>query len=101
MAIKKGDNVIVRAGKDRGKQAKVLQAMPKEGTLIVEGVNMAKRHEKPRQQGKKGQIVTRATPVKMSAVSLFCAACNKGVRTKVKMVGENKVRVCVHCGAEL
>lgn len=101
MAIKKGDNVIVRAGKSRGVKAKVLSVSPKEGTAIVEGVNMAKRHQRKRAQNQKGTIIEKPMPVKLSALALVCPACGKGRRTGSKMVGDKKVRVCVNCETEL
>mgnify|MGYP001607235459 FL=1 len=101
MAIKKGDNVIVRQGKDRGKSAKVLHVHPSEGTAVVEGLNIAKRHQRPRGQGKKGQIVERAMPMKLSALSLVCSKCGVGRRFGSKMVGDKKVRACTKCGTEL
>lgn len=68
MHIKTGDSVTVLTGKDKGKTGKVVKAFPKEDKVIVEGVNMKKRHEKPRQQGKKGQIVDTAHPIHVSNV---------------------------------
>lgn len=91
MKIKKGDNVIVIAGKDKGKTAKVLQAMPKESKLIVEGVNMRKKHQRPKQQGQKGQVIEFAVPVHVSNVMLVVDG--KRVRVGSKVVGEKKVRV--------
>lgn len=101
MAIKKGDNVIVRSGKSRGVKAKVLSVSPKEGTAIVEGVNMAKRHQRKRKEGQKGQIIEKAMPVKISTLALLCPACGKGRRMGSKMVGDKKVRICVNCETEL
>ncbi len=64
--FKKGDTVVVLAGEDKGKKAKVLRVMPKQGLALVEGVNMKKDHLRPRQQGKKGQVVEKAHPVNCS-----------------------------------
>lgn len=79
------------AGKDKGKTAKVLKAMPKEGKLIVEGVNMRKKHQKPKQQGQKGQVIEFAVPVHVSNVMLVVDG--KRVRAGAKVIGEKKVRV--------
>lgn len=68
MHIKKGDTVKVISGDDRGKTAKVVQAFPKKNKIIVEGVNMAKKHERPRKEGAKGQLVERAMPMSTSNV---------------------------------
>jgi large subunit ribosomal protein L24 len=70
MKIKKGDNVIMLAGKDKGKKGKVLKAMPKEDKVIVEGLNIVKRHVRPRKQGKKGEILSIPSPVHVSNVKL-------------------------------
>ena len=101
MKIKKGDNVIIIAGKDRGRQGKVARTFPKLGKLIVEGMNLQKRREKPRQQGKKGQTVQIAAPLAVSNVMLYCGSCGKGVRTGAKMSGDKKLRVCKKCGKEI
>lgn len=101
MAIKKGDNVIVRAGKDRGKQAKVLSVMPKASKAVVDGLNMMKKHQKARKEGKKGEVISRAMPIRLSSLALWCPVCAKGVRVKAKMNGEKKLRVCVNCATEI
>jgi large subunit ribosomal protein L24 len=68
MKIKKDDNVTIITGKDKGKSGKVLRALPREDKVIVEGLNMRKRHQKSRQEGKKGQIVELAHPIHVSNV---------------------------------
>ena len=68
MHIKKGDLVTVRSGDDKGKTAKVIQALPRENKVVVEGVNVMKKHERPRAEGKKGQLVERAMPMSVSNV---------------------------------
>ena len=101
MNIKKNDTVIVLSGKDKGKKGKVQVAMPKENKVVVEGVNIATCHTKPRRQGEQGGIVKRETPIRACKVALYCAKCGKGVRTHVKVDGDKKVRVCAKCGAEI
>ena len=101
MNIKKNDTVIVLSGKDKGKKGKVQVAMPKENKVVVEGVNIATCHTKPRKQGEQGGIVKRETPIRACKVALYCAKCGKGVRTHVKVDGDKKVRVCAKCGAEI
>ena len=106
MRIHKGDNVIVIAGKDKGRQVKVSRVFPARPDrgglastmLIVGGVNMQKRRERPRQQGKKGQTVQIAAPLDASNVMLYCGSCGQGVRTGVKLSGQKKLRVCKKCG---
>ena len=101
MNIKKNDTVIVPSGKDKGKKGKVQIAMPKENKVVVEGVNVATCHTKPRKQGEQGGIVKRETPIRACKVALYCAKCGKGVRTHVKLDGDKKIRMCAKCGAEI
>ena len=101
MNIKKNDTVIVLSGKDKGKKGKVLVAMPKDSKVIVEGVNVATCHTKPRKQGEQGGIVKRETPICACKVALYCGKCGKGVRVGFKIEGDKKTRVCAKCGAEI
>ena len=101
MKLKKGDNVIVRSGKDRGKQAKILRVLPRSGKIIVEGINLAKVRERARRAGQKGQTVQRAMPIDFSNAMYHCSVCKRGVRLGFKLVGENKVRVCKRCDREI
>ena len=101
MNIKKNDTVIVLSGKDKGKKGKVLVAMPSENKVVVEGVNVATCHTKPRKQGDQGGIVKRETPIRACKVALYCDKCGKGVRVGHKIDGDKKVRVCKKCGAEI
>ena len=70
MHIKKGDSVVVLSGDDKGKKGKVARVMPKLGTAIVDGLNMKKKHQKPRQSGKKGQVMDVAMPIRVSKLAL-------------------------------
>ena len=101
MNIRKDDTVIVLSGKERGKKGKVLATMPQTGKVIVEGVNMATRHTKPRRQGETGGIVKREAAIASCKVQVVCPKCSKGTRVAHKIEGDKKVRVCKHCGAEL
>ena len=106
MSIKKNDTVIVLSGKDKGKQGKVLEAMPADRKVIVEGINMVSRHTKPRKQGDQGGIVKRETPIRVCKVALMCGnkdCKNHGKATRVghKIEGDKKIRVCCKCGAEI
>ena len=101
MKIKKDDKVVVLAGKDKGKQGKVLVADPKGGKVIVEGVNVATKHQKPQGQNKEGGIIKIETPVYVSKVQLVCPKCGKGTRVGYKLADGKKVRVCKKCGAEI
>ena len=101
MNIKKNDTVIVLSGKDKGVKGKVLEAMPAKEMLIVEKVNMATCHTKPRKQGETGGIVKRETPIRACKVALYCEKCEKGVRVGYQMDGDKKIRVCRKCGAKI
>jgi large subunit ribosomal protein L24 len=99
MNIKKNDTVCVLSGKDKGKKGKVLTAMPSEGKLIVEGVNMCAHHIKPRRQGEEGGIIRRETPIYVSKVQLVCPKCGKQTRVGHKILADgSKSRVCKKCG---
>ncbi len=98
--VKKDDTVMVLTGKDKGKTGKILKVIPKKMRVIVEGVNIVKKHQKPTQANPEGGIITKEAPIHVSNVLLFCPKCAKGVRTKKKIEGDKKVRVCVKCGNE-
>ena len=101
MNIKKNDTVIVLSGKDKGVKGKVLVAMPAENKVIVEKVNVATCHTKPRKQGDVGGIVKRETPIRACKVALFCDKCGKGGRVGYKGENGQKPRICRKCGAEI
>ena len=102
MSIKKGDTVIVLSGKDKGKQGKVLAAMPADRKVIVEGINVVSRHTRPRKQGEEGGIQKKEAPVYACKVQKVCPKCNKPTRPAHKMLADGKkVCVCKKCGAEI
>ena len=101
MNIKKNDKVVVLSGKDKGKEGKVLTAMPAEKKVVVEGVNVATCHVKPRKQGEEGGIVRREIPMYASKVMLVCPKCGKPTRVATKVEDGKKVRVCKKCGATM
>ena len=101
MNVKKGDTVVVLSGKDKGKQGKVLGTVPSEDKVVVEGVNMATCHVKPRRQGETGGIVQREAAMYASKVQVVCPKCKKGTRVAHKIENGKKSRVCKHCGATL
>ena len=101
MNIRKDDKVVVISGKDKGKEGKVLIANPKAGKLIVEGVNVATKHQKPRKQGEEGGIIKVETPIYACKVMVVCPKCGKATRVAHKLEGGKNVRVCKKCGAEL
>ena len=101
MNIKKDDKVVVLSGKDKGKQGQVLVSDPKAMKVIVQGVNVATKHQKPRKQGEEGGIIKVETPIYASKVQLVCPKCGKPTRVAHKVKDGNKVRVCKKCGAEI
>ena len=101
MNIKKDDKVIVLSGKDKGKQGKVLIADPKAMKVVVEGVNVATKHQKPQRQGQDGGIIKVETPIYACKVQVVCPKCNKATRIAYNVECDKKTRVCKHCGAEL
>ena len=101
MKIKKGDNVIMLSGKDRGKTGKVTHVSPASGTVSVEGLNIIKKHTKARKQGQKGQVISKERFVSASSVALVCKACGKPTRVGYRLLENgSKVRICKKCGAE-
>lgn len=102
MHIRKDDKVVVISGKDKGKKGKVLIAEPSKGKVVVEKVNMATKHEKPKGQGKLGGIIHQEAPIYASKVMLVCAKCGKATRIAFKKLENgDKVRMCKKCGALL
>lgn len=97
MKIKKGDNVLVISGKDKGKRGKVLRGFPALEKVVVEKVNLKKVHKKPRRQGAKGQVVEVAAPIGVNKVMLICVKCGKPARTGYGFEGAKKVRICKKC----
>ena len=106
MKIKKDDTVLIISGKDRGKKAKVLKAFPLKRRLLVEGVNLRKKHVRPKREGEKGQIVEMSAPIDVSDVKLVCPSCKKatrvGYKTELKSKDQkSKIRICKKCGKEI
>ncbi|MGI6643058.1 MAG: 50S ribosomal protein L24 [Bacillota bacterium] len=98
MNIRKDDTVLVLTGKYRGKKGKVLTAMPAKGRVIVEGVNMRKKHQRPTKEMQQGGIVESEGPIDVSNVMLVCPRCSKPTRLRSEVSGTGKVRVCHKCG---
>ena len=102
LSIRTDDTVVVLSGKDRGKQGKVLSIDPENMKAIVEGVNMVKRHMKPRQQGEEGGIISKESPIYTSKLMRVCPKCNKPTRAGHKITADGeKTRACKKCGAEI
>lgn len=98
MNVKKGDQVEVLSGKDKGARGEVLRALPSEGKVVVEGVAIVKRHTKPNQLNQQGGIVEKPAAIDVSNVALVCPSCGKATRVGHEGTGKDKKRVCKKCG---
>lgn len=102
MKIKKADQVKVLSGKDRGKKGKVLRCLPEIGKIVVEKVNVVKKHQKPKRQSEKGERISLPMPINISNVQLICPKCNKPTRIGYKKLEKGKkTRVCKKCQVEI
>ncbi len=103
LRIKRGDTVVVVAGKDKGKTGKVLRVLPKRNRVIVEKINFVKKSVRPNpQKGVQGGIVEREAPIHISNVMYYCSNCGQGVRVGFKLLEDGtKVRYCKKCGTTL
>jgi len=101
MKLKKNDTVLIISGKDRGKKGKVLNVFPEQRKLLVEGVNIRKKHVRPKKSGEKGQIVESPSPLSACNAKLLCPKCGKATRVGYKIVEKKKYRVCKKCAQEI
>ena len=100
--IKKDDKVKIIVGKDKGKIGKVLKVDRKKGGILVEKINIVKRHSKPTQQNRQGGIVEKEMPIQWSNVMVMCGKCVKPARVKIQRLEDGKkIRACVKCGEAL
>ena len=99
MKLKKGDNVIIITGKDKGKSGHIVHVLAKENKVIIEGLNMMKKHQRPRKSNEKGTMVNMAMPIHVSNVMLLEG--KKGVRVGKKKIGDKLVRVSRKTGKEI
>ncbi len=98
MHVKRGDEVQVIAGKDKGRKGKIIEAFPAKGKVIVEGVAVAKKHQKARMQGQESGIIHMETPIDASNVMRICSKCGKPARTGVQILEDgSKVKYCKKC----
>jgi large subunit ribosomal protein L24 len=100
MKIKKGDKVKVILGKDKGREAEVIQSLPKKGKVVVKGLNLFKKHLKA-SNGQPGSIIEKERPLAVSKVMLLCPSCQKTIRVAYQFQGDQKVRVCRRCQTTL
>jgi len=101
MKIKKNDQVLIIAGKDKGKKGKVLEVFPSTEKVLVENINLMKKHRRPRRQGEKGQTVEVAKPLHISNIKLICSKCGEAARVGYKLTETEKLRICKKCQQEI
>ena len=101
MRVKKGDNVQILSGNDKGKTGEVLEVIPKADKIIVKGANIRKKHVKPRKQGEEGGIISVECAIPSAKVNVVCSKCGKATRVGYKVENDKKVRICKKCGAEI
>jgi len=97
MKIKKGDKILITRGKDRGKNGNVEKIFPKEGRVLIPGLNLFKKHLKPQGEGKPGGIIEISRPIDVSNVVLICPKCNQPTRVGYQLLGKEKLRICKKC----
>lgn len=101
MKLKKGDQVIVTGGKDKGKRGKIERVFPKEGRVLLPGVNIFKKHLKRRDERHPGGIVEIAKTLPLSKVALLCPKCGQPTRVGYRIAGDEKLRICKKCREEI
>jgi len=101
MKIKKDDIVLIISGKYRGKTGKVLKAFPKKNQILVEGINLRKKNQKPKKTGEKGQIIEMPAPLNTPNAQLICPKCKKATRVGYRIEGGKKYRICKKCDKAL
>ena len=97
MKVKKGDNILVVAGKDKGRTGKIIKAFPKEMQVLVEGINLKKKHVRPKREGEKGQVISMPLPFDVSNIKMICPKCGKATRVGYKVENDQKSRICKKC----
>lgn len=101
MKLKKGDQVLIISGKDKGKKGKILRVLPSDKRIMVEGVFIIKKHVRPRRQGEKGQRLEIPGYIDVSNAKLVCSKCGKAARIGYKIMGDKKYRICKKCNQEI
>ena len=101
LKVKKGDTVEVLSGNDKGKTGEVLEVIPKTSKIVVKGINVRKKHVKPRRQGEEGGIISTECAIHSSKVNVVCPKCGKATRIGFNIENDEKIRVCKKCGAKI
>ncbi len=101
MKVKKGDTVLIIAGKDKGRTGKIIRSFPKDLKILVEGINLKKKHVRPKKEGEKGQVVEIPGALETSNVKIVCPKCGKASRVGYKLEKDRKFRICKKCKQEI
>ncbi len=101
MKVKKGDTVLITAGKDKGRTGKILKSLPKERGILVEGINLKKKHVRPKKEGQKGQVVEIPAVLDVSNIKIICPKCGKAARVGYRVDGDKKNRICKKCKQDI
>ncbi|MCX6721919.1 MAG: 50S ribosomal protein L24 [Candidatus Staskawiczbacteria bacterium] len=101
MKVKKGDNVLIIAGKDKGRTGKIMRSLPKDLKVLVEGINLKKKHVRPKRDGEKGQVVEIPAVLDISNVKVICPKCGKATRVGYTIDKDIKKRICKKCKQEI
>ena len=100
LKLRKGDRVVVLTGKDVGKEGEITRVIPERGMVIVDGVNMAKRHQRPTKATSQGGIIDKDMALPIANVAIVCSGCGRS-RVGYRIAGGDKVRVCKKCGKDI
>lgn len=101
MKILKNDTVKITAGKDKGKNGKVLKVFPKKNKILIDGLNLFKKHVKPKKQNQKGEIILVPRPLDVSKVMIICSSCQKATRIGYRIEDNQKTRICKKCQSKI
>ena len=101
MKIRKGDTIKIIAGKDKNKTGKIIKVIPDKGKVLIEGLNLYKKHVRPKKEGEKGQTILIPRPIDISNIMIICQSCGKAVRIGYSAENEVKIRICKKCGVKI
>ncbi|MEK7657840.1 MAG: 50S ribosomal protein L24 [Patescibacteria group bacterium] len=101
MKIRKNDKVKIIAGKDKGKTGKVIKILSQSGRILVEGLNLYKKHVRPKKQGEKGETVLTPRSIQASNAMIICSSCARAVKVGHSIEGDIKTRICKKCGVKI
>ncbi|MDO8486085.1 MAG: 50S ribosomal protein L24 [Candidatus Staskawiczbacteria bacterium] len=101
MKVKKNDKVLIIAGKDKGRTGKIIKSFLKERMVLVEGINLKKKHVKAKKQGEKGQVISVSSAISVSNVKIICPKCGKATRIAYSLEKKEKHRICKKCNSQI